>query len=374
MCLKVIKLISYSFLGLLLFLVIACDKVTLPRLEFETPEEPPLPLTITYAFDQNLLNYTHTVDACGMPYTIPVGQIIAETFLEIGQKRFNGVRAEPPIGQAQGAPPNGYRILVNLNQFGFDPVTKSGEETRYLAFVDLKMQTIYEDDQGIALAKSPLTYHKKVDLWTPSGELSSHPSTCATGSIDGTVENAAATLAKDMIEVIPRLVQTAPLPGGQQAPMGQPLPAQPGSPQPTSPIPQTPPPTPQAIAGPSVQFRTKLVDANRNLILEGGEVVVLLIEMTNVSSAKIPSAYVELRGNPILVKAFKRVAPLPVPIGALKPGEKRTTEIRGRMPQVRERTNGELIIGIILSEGIPPGTHTVLVEIKPGPSRKRSTR
>jgi len=371
-CPPLIKIIQYSLLGFLVLPVGACDTITLPRLGFDTKDETPLPLTITYAFDRNLLNYTHTVDACGLPYTIPVGQIIAKTFFDVGRDRFDGVRAEPPIGQAQGAPPNGYRIVLNLNHFGFDPVTKASEEDRYSALVDLQMQAIYEDDQGIALAKSPLIYHQKTNLWTP--QLSGQSTSCSTGAIDGTVEDAAEALAQDMIGVIPQLAQPTQFPVAQQPPIGQPLPAQSAFPKPTSPIPHTPPRSPQTTAEPSVQFRTKLVDANRNLILEGGEVVVLLIETTNVSSAKIPSAYVELRGNPILVEAFKRVAPIPVPIGALQPGEKRTTEIRGRMPQVSGKSNGELIIGIILSQGFPPGIHTILLEIQPRPSQKKSTR
>ena len=366
------KIIQYGLLGLLILIVVACDKITLPRMAFDTEDEPRLPVTITYAFDHNLLNYTHTVDACGLPYTIPVGQIIAKTFFNVGQDRFDGVRAEPPIGQAQGAPPNGYRIVLSLNHFGFDPVNKTGEEDRYIARIDLKMQAIYEDAQGIALAKSPLTYHQKVSLWIPA--LSSQSISCSTGPLDGTVEDAAETLAKDMIGVIPQLAKATQFPVAPQPPTGQPVPSQPSFPNQTFPVPYTSPPSPQTITEPSVQFRTKLVDANRNLILEGGEVVVLLVETTNVSHATIPSAYIELRGNPILIEAFKRVAPVPVPIGALKPGEKRTTEIRGRMPQVRGKTNGELIIGIILSEGLPPGTHTILLEIQPPLSQKRPTR
>jgi hypothetical protein len=357
---------------LLVLLVLACDKITLPRMGFDTKDEPPLPVTITYAFDQNLLNYTHTINSCGLTYTIPVGQIIVKTFFDVGQDRFNGVRAEPPIGQAQGAPPNGYRIVLSLNHFGFDPVNKTGDEDRYIARVDLQMQAIYEDDQGIALAKSPLTYHHNASLWTPA--LSGQSTSCSTGAIDDTVENAAETLAKDMIGVIPQLAQPAQFPVAQQPSTGQRLPTQPGLPNSTSPFPHTPSPSPHTIAEPSVQFRTKLVDANRNLILEGGEVVVLLIETTNVSSAKIPSAYVEIRGNPIIVEAFKRVAPIPVPIGALQPGEKRTTEIRGRLPKITGETNGELIIGIILSAGLPPGTHTIHFEIQPRPSQRNSTR
>jgi hypothetical protein len=295
-----------------------------------------------------------------LPYTIPIGNIIASTFLRIGQDRFNGVQAEPPVGQAQGAPLNGYRITVDLQQFGFDPVTKTGEETRYNAFVDLSLLAVYQDSGGTPLAQTPLTYHNNVSLWTP--ELSSQSTSCSTTQLDGAVEAAAETLAKEMASLMPNL-------GQQQvaSPTGNAFPGP--SIRPTAP----PAPVQQVIA-PSVQFRTKLVDANRNLILEAGETIVLLIETTNVSDSTIASAYVELRGTPVLVDAFKRVAPIPVPIGSLKAGEKRTAEIRGRLGQVKEPTSGELIIGIIVSEGLPPGTHSIRTEIQPGPARKKSSR
>jgi hypothetical protein len=317
-------------------------------------------VTVTYAFAPNLLNATHTVDACGLPYTIPVGGIIANTFLRVGQNRFNGVQAEPPVGQAQGAPLNGYRIRVDLEKFGFDPVTKTGEETRYNAFVDLNLLAVYEDSGGTALAQTPLTYHNSVSLWTP--ELTSQSTSCSTTQLDGVVEAAADTLAKEMASVMPSLWQEQ-----VASPTGNAFPGAPMRP--------TAPPAPvQQVVTSSVQFRTKLVDANRNLILEAGETIVLLIETTNVSDSTIPSAYVDLRGTPVLVDAFKRVAPIPVPIGSLKAGEKRTAEIRGRLGQIKQTIQGELIIGIMVSEGLPPGTHSIRAEIKPGPPRKPSTR
>jgi hypothetical protein len=353
-------LFTACLIGILFLICSACDKVSIPRLSFEDKSEPRLPVTVTYAFSPKLLNATHTVDACGLPYTIPIGNIIASTFLRIGQDRFNGVQAEPPVGQAQGAPLNGYRITVDLQQFGFDPVTKTGEETRYNAFVDLSLLAVYEDSGGTPLAQTPLTYHQSVSLWTP--ELSSQSTSCSTTQLDGAVEAAAETLAKEMASLMPRLGQEQ-----VASPTGNAFPGP--SIRPTGP----PAPVQQVIA-PSVQFRTKLVDANRNLILEAGETIVLLIETTNVSDSTIASAYVELRGTPVLVDAFKRVAPIPVPIGSLKAGEKRTAEIRGRLGQVKEPTSGELIIGIIVSEGLPPGTHSIRTEIQPGPARKKSSR
>ncbi|MGE0528940.1 MAG: hypothetical protein AB7P49_17885, partial [Bdellovibrionales bacterium] len=232
------------------------------------------------------------------------------------------------------------------------------------AFVDMNMQAVYEDPQGTALAQSPLIYHQKVSLWTP--ELSSQSTSCSTTQIDGTVKNAAEALAKDMISVLPRLTQSVQ--------SESPSPLKPSS---TGTVPVAVSPGTQPVhleSHPSVQFRTKLLDANRNLVLEGGEAVILLIETTNVSDTAIPSAYVELRGTPILVEAFKRVAPIPVPLGAFKPGEKRTAEIRGRLSQVTERMQGELTIGVILSEGLPPGSHSIRVEIQPAPTKKPSSR
>ncbi|MDR4493715.1 MAG: hypothetical protein AB7P17_08970 [Nitrospirales bacterium] len=332
---------------------------------FESPPEPRLPLNITYAFSSSLLQYTLTVDACGLPYSVPVGNLISQTFMDVGMERFQTVQAEPPVGQAKGAPPDGYRILLTLNQFAFDPVTKMGQEDRYQAFVDMNMQAVYEDPQGTALAQSPLIYHQKVSLWTP--ELTSQSTSCSTTQIDGTVKSAAEVLAKDMISVLPRLTQ-ATAPGTPTTPNAQTNMSPPGTTNTAQP--SQAPTAVKAEVSPAVQFRTKLLDANRNLALEGGEAIILLIETTNVSDATIPSAYVELRGTPVLVEGFKRVAPIPIPLGSLKPGEKRTTEIRGRLGQVIERIQGELTIGIIVSEGLPPGTHSIRVEIQPGPTRK----
>ena len=364
MCALLNKLVHSGLLVVVLCFLFACDKVSIPRLSFEDQQEPRIPVTITYAFAPNLLNYTQTVGGCGLPYTIPVGEIISKTFLKVGQNRFNGARAEPPVGEAHGVPPDGYRIVVDLNKFGFDPVDRSGQEDRYDVFVDLQLHAVYEDAKGNPLAQSPLTYHQTVRLWVP--ELTSQSVSCETGQIDGTVENAAETLAKQMVGVFPQLVQ---LNAGQQS-----VAPPPGFPAPAAQIPAVAvPPQAPPLPSPSVQFRTKLVDANRNLVLEGGEAVILLIETTNVSETPIPSAYVELRGTPTLVEAFKRVAPLPVPLGAFKAGEKRTAEIRGRVGQVTEPIQGELIIGIILSEGLPPGTHTIRAEIQPGPTTKKPT-
>ena len=346
MCLKLKHRSTACLIVALLLLSSACDKISIPRFSFEEKPVPRLPKAVTYAFSSNLINYSKTIGACGLPYTIPVGKIITDTFLRVGQERFNGVQAEPPVGQAQGAPLNGYRVVVDLNQFEFDPTTGSTEEERYIAMVNLDLMAIYEDSSGTSLAQTPLTYQDSVSLWTPA--LTSQSSSCSTIAIDGIVEEAAEILATEMASVMPRLSQPAKSNPHQSGVTTRPS----GS-------------SPRQALSPSVQFRTKLVDANRNLVLEGGEAIVLLIEITNISDTDIPSTYMELGGTPVLVKAFKQVVSLPVNLGSFKAGEKRTAEIRGRLGSISKASQGELIIGIILSEGIPPGTHSIRTEIQP---------
>ncbi len=355
MCPKLKYLCPVYLIGVLLLISSACDKVSIPRLGFEEKPVPRLPMAVTYAFSPKLMNFSQTVDACGLPYAIPVGEIIANSFLKVGQERFNGVQAEPPIGQAPKTIVDGYRIIIDLNQFGFDPMIGGGEDDRYNAIIDLNLRAIYENSNGTTLAQTPLTYHQSVTIWTPA--LTSQSSSCSTGSIDAAVQEAAETLAKEMASVMPRLSQTP-----------EPQPHQPGGTITQTELELSLPPAPS----PAVKFRTKMVDANRNLVLETDEIVVLFIETTNVSDTDIPSAYVELRGTPILIEAFKRVTSIPIPLGSLKAGEKRTAEIRGRLGTISKASQGELIIGIILSEGLPPGTHSIRTEIQPGPSREPS--
>ncbi len=351
----------------LVVLLAGCESISLPRLSFEDKPQPRLPVPVTYAFSPALATHTQTVDACGLPYSLPVGNLITQKFLEVGQERFNGVNAEPPVGQARGPQLDGYRVIVELEQFEFTPNDRSGDEDRYHAFLNIQLRTIYEDSRGTALAQSPLSYRENISLWTP--EMSGQSSSCATGQIDAAIEEAAEILAKDMAGVIPRIVPTRP--AGTPQPVRSPAAATVSPPTSTSSAMDSPP---SSVTQPAVQFRTKLLDANQNLILEGGEVLRLLVETTNIGDSAIPSVYVELRGTPLLVKAFNQVTPLPVPLGKLKPGEKRTAEIRGRLPQIPKAMSGKLVIGVILSEGLPPGSHVIHTEIRPGPRKSRRTR
>ena len=57
---------------------------------------------------------------------------------------------------------------------------------------------------------------------------------------------------------------------------------------------------------------------------------------------------------------------VPLNIGQLQPGESRVTEIRGKVPSVSAKKQGELIISAILPDGQAPRTHRILAALQPG--------
>jgi len=335
----------------------ACDKISIPRLSFDEKPETKLPISVVYRFDPSLVQHTQVVDACGLPHTIKSGEIITKTFLKVGQEHFASVGTQPTVSAGSTNSLNEITIDLKFVQMNFEPVGRSGEEDRYHANVGLQLQAVYQDSQGKALAQTPLDYKDKVNMWTPA--LTSQTQSCVTGQFDAVVEDAAATLAKEMANVLPRLYGQSPQPSGAVAvnnAIQAPAESQPISRQ-----------------HPSLSFRTKLQDANDNLVLEGGENVILQIETTNTSSTSLPSAYVELRGSQAIVNAFSTVTTLTISIGPLQAGESKTTEVRGRMPATVEKEKGKLEVSISLSQGIPPGAHTILASIQPGTASSQQT-
>ena len=109
-----------------------------------------------------------------------------------------------------------------------------------------------------------------------------------------------------------------------------------------------------------------LKDGNDNLILEGGEAIVLIIEATNLGSTPITTANANVKGNTTLVEAFSQMTSLPISMGTFQPGETRTTEIRGRMPVDVAAQKAELVISLQLEDGTHIGAHRIVAPLQPG--------
>ncbi|RMH08259.1 MAG: hypothetical protein D6704_03460 [Nitrospirae bacterium] len=338
-------IIAYCLLILWLLGIGGCTNFHLPRFSFEEDASPRLPFVVRFLFDPGLPQATLQVDACGLSHTIRSGEIITQAFVTIGQKRLASVEVIPNAGRSLPAQaPNNVTVQLALRHQAFKRIDQ-GQEDQYQAQVELELLAIYFDAQGQKRAEIPLRYSRRVNMWTP--ELSSQSISCAAGQFDSEFEEAARQLARDMIAALPQLY-------------GQP-------PAPTTTVQHSAPPVlPQPHAEPlRLSFRTLLQDANNNFVLEGGETLVLTIEVTNKGSMPISSATIELSGTPQLVQAFAQVADLPLRLPTLQPGETTTTEIRGRLPKMVKGGRGELIVSVVPTEGPPAGSHKIFAELQP---------
>ena len=90
------------------------------------------PVAVIYRFDPTLSQHTQVVDACGFPHTIQSGEIITQTFLQVGKEHFASVGTQPP-GVAGTSAGNALTVDLKFVQFNFEPIGRSGEEDRYLA-------------------------------------------------------------------------------------------------------------------------------------------------------------------------------------------------------------------------------------------------
>lgn len=352
MCSYLGKTLIAVITGSLLVLIMACDKATLPRFSHDEPPSAHMPISVTLAFDQELQAATMEVDACEAPYDIQVGRIMSEAFLQNSGESFAAVMAQQPPGSP--TPVTGSSDLtidVSLINQSFDAPGRFGADT-YQAKLAFQLQAVYRNAQGSTLAQRPLIYKETVKIWTRQDGSSS--ASCWTDSLDRAVENAANSLARDMIGIVPSLFGMAPSPPtmAQGSTMSVPV----------------PPVQAQAAPAPSLSFRTMLQDGNNDMALEGGEKLVLQIETTNTGSAPIRAVTVELTGTQTIVDAFTSVTSLPIALGALQPGETKSTEIRGSIPSQVEAERGELIVSVIPSDGSPPSSRRILAAVRPSQS------
>ncbi len=346
--------------------------ISLPSFGFgeEEPKEPAIPISVAYAFDPSVTEATLEIQACDLPYTLETGESIVQNFLTLGQETFQSVTAYAGTGEAvQATRPNDLIIQISMVNQEFREVDRMADEDNYLAYLDFKLQAVFIDRSGAALGQIPLNYAGQVRVWAPT--ITGQSVTCTTGQYDAKINGAAAELAQQLVGVVPQVLQD----GGTQSLMAQ-QGRQPAF-TPSTPraapqfAPQAAPrfsaPAPAAAGNrPFFTFRTMLKDGNDNLILEGGEAIVLMIEATNLGSTVITTATANVSGNVTLVEAFSQMTSLPISMGTFQPGETRTTEIRGRMPLDVPAQKAELLIALQLEDGTPIGSHRIVAPLQPG--------
>lgn len=399
MCLKT-RTLPRLLLIVSIFQISACSylpdvsmpEISLPSFGFgeeEKPKEPALPISVAYAFDPSVTEATLEIQACDLPYTLQTGESIVQNFLILGQETFQSVTAYAGTGEAvQATRPSDLIIQISMVNQTFQELDRMAEEDNYLAAIDFKLQAVFIDRSGAELGQIPLNYGGQVRVWAPA--ITGQSVTCTTGQYDAKINGAASELAQQLVEMVAEVhksggTQTLMARGQQPAftpPASRATPqfAPPPSPQLASQVaPQTAPrvvsqtaprssaPAPAALGSrPFFTFRTMLKDGNDNLILEGGEAVVLIVEATNLGSAAVTTSTANVAGNTTLVEAFAQMTPLPISMGTFQPGETRTTEIRGLMPVDVTAQKAELVITLQLEDGTTIGSHRIVAPLQPG--------
>ena len=354
--------------------------ISLPSFGFgedEKPKEPAIPISVAYAFDPSVTEATLEIQACDLPYTLNTGEAIVQNFLTLAQETFQSVTAYSGTGEAvRVTKPSDLIIQISMVEQTFQEVDRMADEDNYLAYMNFKLQAVFIDRNGAALGQIPLNYGGQVRVWAPT--ITGQSVTCTTGQYDAKINGAAAELAEQLVAVVPQVLQD----GGTQTLMAQ-QGRQPAFTPPTSQqtpraapqvAPQAPAPRFSAPAqAPATQgsrpfftFRTMLKDGNDNLILEGGEAIVLMIEATNLGGTAINTATANVVGNTTLVEAFSQMTSLPISLGTFQPGETRTTEIRGRMPVNVPGQKVELVVSLQLEDGTHIGAHRIVAPLQPG--------
>ena len=322
-----------------LALLTACNHLQTPRFMYPNEQEPVIPLSVNLVFDKSLRSATVEQTVCAnVQWKGRLGDAIVQSFSETGQARLAQLTIGVPSGTAQPAtgPASEFTAFITLASTSFKPTSRSGsDDNNYLAQLDVRLAAIFQDAQGRRFPEAPMVYSNRVALWTP--QIGGSDNQCATGQLDVAVRTAADHLANQLMGYLKQL---------QEKTQGK------GTARRQSPD-----------AGPSpLALKATLLDANNNLVLEGGEKIGVRIDVTNTGKTVLGATAVTLSGTPALIDAFAGALSRSVQMATLQPGETKSTILRGVLQAGLEGSRGELTVTVTPSGATSgtPATQTLI--------------
>jgi len=107
---------------------------------------------------------------------------------------------------------------------------------------------------------------------------------------------------------------------------------------------------------PRLLFALELKDQNANRILEGGEEIILLVEVSNQGQGSAEDVQLRLSGSQTLVALFG----VNQPVGDLPAGSRKRVEMRGVLPQNISSESAELKVELSEKRGFAPSESRIL--------------
>jgi len=322
-----------------LVLLAACNHLQTPRFIYPTEEEPVIPLSVKLVFDEPVRSATVEQIICAdVQWKGRLGDAIVQSFIETGRVRLAQLTVGDLSGTVQPATAlaSEFTAFITLASASFTPTSRSGsDDTNYLAQFDVLLTATFQDTQGRRFPEAPMVYSNRVALWTP--QIGGSDNQCATGQLDAAVRTAADHLANQLMGYLKQLQEKTQAEGTAHR--------------------QSP------DAGPSLlALKATLLDANNNLVLEGGEKIGVRIDVTNAGKTALGATTVTLSGTPTLIDTFTGALSRPVQIATLQPGETKSTILWGTLQKGLEGSRGELTVTVTPSGATSgtPATQTLI--------------
>jgi len=342
---RLVSAMSNLILATGLALLVACNHLQAPRFMHPPEQEPVIPLSVKLVFDESVRSAIVEQTVCAnVLWKGRLGDAIVQSFSETGQARLAQLSVGDPSGTAQPAtvPISDFTAFITLASASFSPTSRSGsDDDNYLAQFDVHLVATFQDVQGRRFPEAPMVYSNRVALWTP--QIGGSDNQCATGQLDAAVRTAADHLADQFMGYLTQLREKTQGEGtvGRQSP---------------------------GVGLSLLALKATLLDANNNLVLEGGEKIGVRIDVTNTGKATLGTTAITLSGTPALIDAFVGTLTPPIQIAALQPGETKSTVLWGTLPANAKGSRGELTVTVTPSgtaNGIP-ATQTLITAMGPG--------
>ena len=318
---RLVSAMSILVLATGLALLASCNHLQAPSFTHPTERGPVIPLSVKLAFDESVRSATVEQTVCAdVLWKGRLGDAIVQSFSETGRARLVELTVGDPSGTAQPATAPEITAFITLSSASFKPTSRSGsDDSDYLAQFDVRLAATFQDAQGRRFLEAPMVYSNRVALWTP--KIGGSDNQCATGQLDAAVRTAADHLAGQLMGYLTQL--RVKMQGEGRARLQSPG------------------------AGPSLlALKATLLDANNNLVLEGGEKISVRIDVTNTGKAALGATAITLSGTPALIDAFAGALSQPVQIANLQPGETKSTIVWGTLPVNAEELRGELTVTV----------------------------
>ena len=338
MCMRFVSAMSIFVLVTGLALMAACNHLQAPRLSSPSEPEPVIPLSVKLVFDESVRTAILEQTVCAdRLWKGRLGDAIVQSFTETGRARLTHLTVADPPGTAQpaAAPTSEFTAFITLASASFTPTSRLGADNNYLAQFDVHLVASFQDPQGYRFPNAPMVYSSRVSLYTP--QMGNSDNQCEAGQLDAAMQTAVDHLAAQLMGYLMQLREKTQ---GESSARRQ-----------------------NPVVGPNLlALKATLLDANSNLVLEGGERIGIRIDVTNTGKATIGATAITLSGTPALIDAFVGALSASVQIINLQPGETKSIILWGAMPTTAGGSHGELTVTVTPSSatGGTPAAQTLV--------------